>query len=323
MDYRTLGNSDLPLSTLGFGCGAIGGLLVRGDYPTMRQVVARAIELGVTYFDTASLYGNGQSEVNLGAVLRELQADVIVGTKVRIVHVEQLTDIAQTVTASVEGSLRRLGRESVDLIQFHNRIGQQRDLDGSQVTLDDLAVVVETFQQLAQAGKVRYWGITGLGETAVLHQAVASGGLHSVQACYNLLNPSAGNSVDANFPFQDYGQLIDRAADQGMGVIAIRVLAGGALSGTTARHPVAAQSVNPIATAENYADDVAAVQRFGWLVDEGVTTSLAEAAIRFVISHPAVSTALVGVSNLEQLEQAVAAVNHGPLPSESLARSLR
>ena len=84
MKYRILGRTGLKVSELGFGCGSIGGLLVRGEYPMMRRAVARALELGITYFDTASLYGDGQSEVNLGAVLRELRADPIVGTKVRL-----------------------------------------------------------------------------------------------------------------------------------------------------------------------------------------------------------------------------------------------
>jgi L-galactose dehydrogenase/L-glyceraldehyde 3-phosphate reductase len=322
MDYRPLGNTPLRVSTLGFGCGAIGGLLVRGDYPQMRAVVARAIELGVTYFDTAALYGNGQSEVNLGAVLRELDArdQVIIGTKVRIRHAAELDTLEQTVTHSVEQSLRRLGMERVDLIQFHNRIGAAHEIDGDQMTADDLARVVATFARLAEQGKVGYWGITGLGETAALQGVLGRGGLHAVQACFNLLNPSAGHGVPAEFPYQDYGQLIDTAGAQGIGVIAIRVLAGGALSGVLDRHPVAAATPNPIASADNYAEDVAAAQRFAWLVEEGYVENLVEGAIRFVISKPQVSTALVGVSNLAQLEAAVAYVNRGPLPAAVVAR---
>jgi L-galactose dehydrogenase/L-glyceraldehyde 3-phosphate reductase len=75
MKYNILGRTDLRLSPLGFGCGSIGGLLVRGEYPKMRQAVSRALELGINYFDTAPIYGNGQSEVNLGAVVRELRAE--------------------------------------------------------------------------------------------------------------------------------------------------------------------------------------------------------------------------------------------------------
>lgn len=314
MNYRPLGRTGLHVSVLGFGCGAIGGLLVRGDYPAMRQTVARAIELGINYFDTAALYGNGQSEVNLGAVLRELAADVLVGTKVRITRTEELEKIEQTVVQAVEGSLRRLGRETVDLIQFHNSLGAQRNLSRGQVTAADLDRVITAFQTLQQQGKIRHWGITGLGETTTLQQVIGAGNSQSVQCCYNLLNPSAGAPVAADFPFQDYGQILDTAAAKQMGVIAIRVLAGGALSGVLERHPVAAREVNPIASSADYAEDVARAQHLSWLIDEGQVQNLVEAAIRFVISNPGVSTALVGISTLEQVEQAVAYVQRGALP---------
>lgn len=324
MEYRQLGNTPLRVSSLGFGCGSIGGLLVRGEYPQMRAVVARAIELGVTYFDTASLYGNGQSEVNLGAVLRELgerSGDrVVIGTKVRVRQADELANLEAFVRNSVEQSLRRLGLERVDLIQFHNRIGAAREMDGDQVTVDDVGRVAAVFAALAQEGKVGYWGITGLGETAALRETIRRGGLHSVQSCFNLLNPSAGYPVSADFPYQDYGRLIDEAGAQGVGVIAIRVLAGGALSGVMARHPVAAPAPNPIASADDYADDVAAAQRFAWLVDQGHVENLVEGAIRFVLSKPQVSTALVGVSNLAQLEAAVAYAERGPLAEDVVAR---
>ena len=180
--------------------------------------------------------------------------------------------------------------------------------------------VLRAFQSLEGQGKVRFWGITGLGETAMLHQAVEGGGFHTVQAVYNLLNPSAGMQVPAGFPYQDYRQLIDRAAGKQMGVIVIRALAGGALSGTPDRHPVAARSVAPIATERDYAADVARARRFAFLVEDGTVSSLVEAAIRFAISKPEISTALVGISSLEQLEHAVECANRGPLPPEALAR---
>ncbi len=323
MNYRSLGNTGLKVSILGFGCGAIGGLLVRGSYPDMRATVARAIELGVTYFDTASMYGNGQSEANLGAVLRELGeaqgGRVIVGTKVRL-GADADGRIAEAVTESVEGSLRRLGTEQVDLIQFHNRMDHQSRPAEDHWSVADLLTVAETFQGLQQQGKVRFWGFTGLGEPAVVLEAIQSGALHSVQSCYNLLNPSAGQAVDSEFPYENYSQMIDAAGAQGMGVIAIRVLAGGALAGTPDRHPVAAPAPNPIGSAKDYASDVAHAQRFGFLVDDGYADTLAEAAIRFVISKPQVSSALVGTSNQQQLEAAVAAVERGPLPDDALER---
>jgi aryl-alcohol dehydrogenase-like predicted oxidoreductase len=290
-----------------------------GAYPEMRRAVACAMELGITYFDTASLYGDGQSEVNLGAVLRELRADPIVGTKVRLKSPD-LDRVEAAIAESVEASLRRLGRERVDLIQLHNPVLPHSGPDGAGVTLHHFPAVLRAFEALERQGKVRFWGITGLGETELLHETVAGGGFHTVQVVYNLLNPSGGRQVRAGFPYQDYRQLIDRAASKQMGVIVIRALAGGALSGRPDRHPVAARSVAPIGTERDYAADVAQARRFASLVEDGTVSSLVEAAIRFVISKPEISTALVGISSLEQLEQAVEYANRGPLPAEVLRR---
>ncbi len=317
MKYNDFGRTGLQVSQLGFGCGSIGGLLVRGDYPTMRKVVSRAIELGINYFDTAPIYGNGQSEVNLGAVLRELGDKVLIGTKVRLTP-NELAQIGNAISRSVEGSLRRLGRETIDLIQLHNRIGRRRELEQDRVALQDLEEVKQAFEELRRSGKVRFWGITGLGESGAVRDAVASGGFHSVQVAYNLLNPSAGATVPPDFPFQDYQKLLDQAIRQQMGVIAIRILAGGALSGTPERHPVASPSVNPIASEEAYGADVARAREYSFLVEKGVVSNLVEASVRFVASKSGISTALLGISSLNQLEEAVKYVERGPLPPDIL-----
>ena len=319
MNYKRLGRTGLEVSALGFGCGMIGGLLVRGEYPTMRRTVARAIELGVTYFDTAPLYGEGQSEVNIGAVLRELRADVLVGTKVRLAPA-QMGRIEAAIVESVEASLRRLGREPIDLIQLHNPLTAQARPEAALLTAKDLEAALRAFQSLERQGKVRFWGITGLGETEPLHQAVKAGGFYTIQTPYNLLNPTAGMPAPPGFPFQDYRQIIDRAAESGMGAIAIRIMAGGALSGTADRHPTASRSVVPIATEPEYAADVARARRLAFLVEDGTVGSLAEAAIRFATGTPGISTALIGLSSPEQLEQAVEFTNRGPLAADVLAR---
>lgn len=315
MDIRTLGRTGLQISSLGFGCGSVGGLLVRGAYNDIVRVIGQAIDAGITYFDTATAYGNGQSEANLGKALQELKADVVVGTKVRPQPSDR-DDIEGAVIASVEASLKRLQMERIDLIQLHNRIHQGRPTEGDGLGLADIEAVINAFRRLQTQGKIGFWGITGLGETAAIHQVIAAGQMDTVQSCFNLLNPSAGHPVADAFPFQDYDQLIDKAAQQAMGVIAIRVLAAGALTGTGARHPYAAQSVPPIASSATFEDDLARANRFKFLVEEGVVDNLAEVAIRFVISKPAVSTALVGVSDLGQLQTAVTAANKGPLPAD-------
>lgn len=284
----------------------------------MVRAVSRAIELGVNYFDTAAIYGDGKSEANLGWVLEQLGAEVVVGTKVRLLP-EDLDNIEQAVINSVDNSLKRLRRDCVDLIQLHNPVAFERRRERSWVSVEDVAATTQAFGKLREQGKVRFWGFNGLGDPEAVQQAIA-GDVHTVQACYNLLNPTAGIQASQGFPFPNYGRLIDRAAQNQVGVIAIRVLAGGALSGSADRHANAAQSVAPIASGGSFAEDVAMSQRFSFLVDEGYAGSLVESAIRFVMDKTGVSTTLVGISTMEQMEQAVEFANKGPLPAAALER---
>jgi aryl-alcohol dehydrogenase-like predicted oxidoreductase len=97
-------------------------------------------------------------------------------------------------------------------------------------------------------------------------------------------------------------------------------LAGGALSGTAERHPLAMQAVDPIGSAPDFTGDVARAKALAPLVRDGVAGSLTELAERFVIAHPVVSTMLIGYSTVAHLESAIAAVNKGPLPEAALKR---
>jgi aryl-alcohol dehydrogenase-like predicted oxidoreductase len=318
MDYRPLGRTGLRVSALGFGCGDVGGLIVRGTPAERERAVARAVELGINYFDTAASYGNGRSEENLGEVLRRLKPDVYVGTKFRL-EPSDLGDVAGAVPRLLEASLRRLGLERVDLLQLHNRIeatSGERTV-GVGTVLDD---VVAALQRLREQGKIRFFGITALGEVGALHRALSADALDTAQVCYNLLNPSAGHAVPSGFPAQDFGGLLGPAHAHGVGVIVIRVLAGGALSGQLARHPVAMASVEPIASGPDYASDVARARQLEWIVLDGHARSLVEAALRFPLGSEAVSTVLLGYSTLEHLEYAASAVARGPLPAAALER---
>src|SRR2546425_14808 len=294
MEYRTFGKTGLRVSALGFGCGNVGGLIIREEPRTRVRAVARAIEAGINYFDTAAMYGNGQSEQNLGQVLNELKPDVYVGSKVRFAPGE-MGDIRGAIQRSVEASLTRMGRDSVDLIQLHNHIVQRRtpggNADAAITSQEVLEEVIAAFRQLQADGKVRFYGISGRGETAALYEVIDSALLHTAQVCYNLLNPSAGFVVPQGFPSQDFGRLIDRATAQGMGTIGIRVLAAGALSGQEARHPIAVPSVAPIGTGPDYRTDVQQTRALTFLVEEGYASNLIEAALRFAWSKPTLSTA--------------------------------
>ena len=318
MNYRPLGATGLDVSEIGFGCGNVGGLMIRGEHRDQVRAAARALELGINYFDTASSYGNGQSETNLGQVLKELSADAYVGTKFRVTT-HETGNIKGNVIASVEESLTRLQREQVDLIQMHNHVAAVAE-GGSVSPEETLGEVVEALQELRAQGKVRFWGMTAVGETPALHRVIDSGTLNTIQSVYNLVNPSAGAAVPYGFDMPDYGNQIARAAARGMGVLVIRVLAAGALSGDTTRHPVAVPSVAPIGSGRDYDQDRGRAEGFRFLQQEGHVGSLVEASLRFALSNAGVSSVLVGYSSLEHLEQAVEYAGRGSLPHEALAR---
>jgi aryl-alcohol dehydrogenase-like predicted oxidoreductase len=172
--------------------------------------------------------------------------------------------------------------------------------------------------RLVTQGKTRFCGITAVGETAALAEVIDAGVLDTAQVPYNLLEPSPGYRVPAGFPAHDYDRLLVRCAERRTGVIVIRVLAAGALSGTDARHPTAVPQVEPIASGPDYATDVRRARMLNTLVVEGHVASLVEAAIRFPLGTDAVSTVLVGYSSLEHLEFAAACVAKGPLPPAAM-----
>ncbi len=318
MDYRPLGSTGLNVSEIGFGCGNVGGLMIRGEHSDQVKAVARAMELGINYFDTASSYGDGQSETNLGRVLKELSADVFVGTKFRVTTHEP-GRIKGNVITSVEESLTRMQREQVDLIQLHNHVESMAE-GGSVAPEEALGEVVDALRELRDRGKVRFWGMTAVGETEALHRVIDSGMLNTVQSVYNLVNPSAGVAVPSGFDMPDYGNLIERASVNGMGVLVIRVLAAGALTGKATRHPVAVPSVAPIGSGRDYGQDQARADGFRFLQQEGYVDNLVEASLRFALGNAGVSSVLVGYSSLEHLEQAVEFAGRGPLSPEAMAR---
>ena len=316
MEMRIFGRSGMQISILGFGCGAVGGLMVRGDPADQERAIGRALDAGVNYFDTAVQYGNGESERNLGRALKRLKpADVVVGTKVRVPP--DTKSMAEVVAKSLEGSLQRLGLERVDIFHLHNPItatGGGDTLSTRQV----LEEVVPAFEALRRQGKTRLLGITAIGDTSALHAVIDARIFDSAQVIYNMLNPSAATALPPHYPAHDYGRLFDHAQAAGVGVVGIRVLAGGALSGSPWRHPIASPPPAPIGSAQSYEGDLRRAQRLTPLVEHGFAASIAEAAVRFCITHPAMGTILVGVATPQQFEDALSAVLKGPLPQAAI-----
>ena len=324
MEYRVLGRTGIRASEIGFGCGNVGGLMVRGSHEEQVEAVSRALELGIDYFDTAPSYGDRRSETNLGRVLEEFSPEVTVATKVRI-GAEDLDDIQGAVERSLEASLKRLRRDSVDLLQLHSRVAMERDGEGwgGAIGLEDVlgeGGVADAFDSVRSQGLTRFVGFTGLGEAEALHRVVESGRLDVMQAYCNMINPTAGWDVPDDFSGYNFGRLIDKASAMGMGVAAIRVMAAGAIGGERARTGHASPLVRgPMVPGGEYGDDEAKVKSLDFMVS-GDVSSLPEAAIRFVLMQTGVSVVLVGFSNLGQVEEAAACSGKGPLSESSMKR---
>lgn len=323
MEQRRFGHSGFSVSALGFGTGAIGGLFVRGDAAEQRRAAERAIEAGITYFDTAPSYGDGRSERALGAVLRDLDQDrrLRVGTKVRL-NREDLGDIRRAVQRSVEESIRRIGREPVDVVYLHNPIGRAGSESAWGVVLAEemvLGEVADAIHAVVQRGLSRVVGLTGLGEEASLRAVIASRRFEVVQAYFNALNPSAGFRGAAGSG-QDFAGLIDRAVAAGLAVVAIRVMAAGAVSGDPARHPNAGGPGAPLAQGSEYERDVERARGLADLAQAWGLDGTLELSLRFALSKPGVSTVLVGYSDQRQLEEAIRWTSRGPLPPDRVER---
>ena len=319
MDYRMVGRTGLQVSAVGFGCGNTGGLMVRGDPTEQRAAVARAMEGGITYFDTAAQYGEGRSEENLGRVLRELRADVLVGTKVRLVP-EEVPEAILVLRRKLEEGLRRLGREHVDVCTLHNpsMVGD----GGRGLPVDAvLGPVGAGMQALRAAGLCRFVGFSGLGDTAALQRVASAGIFDTLQCYYNAINPSAGYPGSPDGVAQDFDGLLDHAAAAGLGIFAIRILAGGAAVATPERHPTAGAG-SALAQGTDYDRDVARAAALRALaVDLGLESPL-ELAFRFALAKTGISCVLIGPSSVAHVDDALRWEARGPLAPDAVERVL-
>jgi aryl-alcohol dehydrogenase-like predicted oxidoreductase len=314
---RPLGSTGLSVAPISFGAGPVSQLLVGQHRKSQLETIARAVELGVNWFDTAATYGDGQSEENLGQTLEELglRDEVHLATKVRIMP-EQLDRIGEVARASVAASLRRLRRERVTLLQVHNSITAVAGAEPTSLTPAHVlgpGGLLETMDQLRREGLVEHLGLTGLGEPAALCEVMASGALATIQTPYHLLNPSAGHVAPPSFSETDFGNIIAACQNQGMGVFVIRVLAGGALADKAPSPHTLRTPFFPLAL---YERDRARAKLLSELLPAGMTPQ--EAAVRYALSHAGVASAIVGFASPEEVAEVVSFAYRGPLDAELL-----
>ena len=320
MQFRTVGRTGIRVSEIGFGCGNNAVLMVKASYAEQLKAVRHALEAGINFFDTAFAYGSGKSEENLGRILNDLGADPVISTKIRL-EADALSDVKAATIRAVEAGLQRLHRNRVEFIQLHTRVTLERGA-GKRFNLTPGNVlgpngVIDGFKTMRDRDKVGHFGFSGLGDPKALHELVESGEFHGFQAYYNLLNPSAGQPVPSGFSALDYGQIIDRAAAKGMGAFVIRILAAGALTADSSAG--GGSSSEPLSPGSDYALDLERADKVkAALRVDG--KNLTQAAIRFGLMNPKVSTVLVGFSNTTHIDEAVACSGAPGLPDEQMAK---
>ena len=306
MKYRRLGRTGLLVSEISFGAGPVSGLMTGTDSERQVAVLKTAVQCGINWIDTAAGYGHGNSERSLGAALHELDPheQIHIATKIRILRTSAAT-VRQQIENGVTESLQRLRRSQITLLQLHNAITEQPDHEPFSLTPEDVLQpdgVAAVFAELQQSGTITCCGLTGTGQPQALRQVLHSRHFDTLQIPYNRLNPSAGMVLTADSSQTDYGNLLDDCAKLDLGAFAIRVLAGGAIAGNP---PSTHTLTTPFFPLSLYQQDL---QRARSIAAAEPPSEAVPQAIRFVLQHPAICSAIIGFAEPREVLQACEAV---------------
>ena len=312
MKYRSLGRTGVMVSELIFGCGSVGGMMIRQPPAVMKAAVADALAAGMNWFDTAAQYGDGKSEENLGRVLRELDAAPYVSTK-GAVDSTSTEPFRDQMARACDDSLARLGRASVDLYQLHGRIA----LDGAPRSVSPKEIlgpdgVFEAMERLRDQGKCKWIGITALGDTEAILEVIASGRLDTCQVYVNMINPTAAHPRDrrpAPASGQDFAGVLDGAHAAGLGIIAIRTLAAGVLAG------VESGSARGILTKDTDMENEIRKARAVHAAFGSTYGTRAQTALRYALGLPGVACVDFAIGEPAHLPEGLLTVDMGPLPA--------
>jgi aryl-alcohol dehydrogenase-like predicted oxidoreductase len=311
MHYRTLGRTGFQVSEIGFGAWGIGGGWWKGEQDQESLESLRcALDLGVNYVDTAITYGDGHSEELVGQIVRGRKDKVYVGTKIPPKNYgfpaasgTPLRDAfpKEWIVECTERSLKSLGMEQIDLQQFHVWLDEWADVDEWK----------EAVVRLKEQGKVRAFGLS-LNfplEPDYGAQAIATGLIDVCQVTYNIYEQEPQKAL---FPL---------ALEKNIGIIAKSPLDEGALSGKITPETVFPEGgfLDGYFRGDRKKEVVERARALEFLKHDPGDT-LADAALRFCLSHPAVSTVIAGMRKPEHVAMNVAASDKGPLPPEDLER---
>ena len=306
MHQRKLGNTGLTVSEIGMGTWELGGR----EWGNIGEVDAvdllrYAFESGVTYYDTADQYGGGRAERLLGRAFSALGDRVVIATKLGyeldsdgwISHGWEHPSFNVSpdyIRLAAEGSLTRLKRDVIDIYQFHSPPPAE--------AWDD---AFGTMEELKTEGKIRFYGL-GLGSEADALKAIEETGISSLMLTYNILTQEMATPV------------METAAENGIAVVVRQPLSSGLLSGQLAPDTVFAENdYRKTWSREKFLADLERVEQVKAIIRDKAR-SLPQAALKFILAHPAVSSVVPGMMTPSQVDDGVATSGAAPLPADIL-----
>ena len=290
MNKRRLGNSSLEISEIGFGC-----MSLKASEKENIDLLNKAVDAGINFFDTADLYDKGLNETIVGKALKNYRQQLIIATKVGNEWKEDGTGwdwnpSKKYIISAVEKSLQRLQTDYIDLYQLH----------GGTIN-DPIDETIEAFEILKKEGKIRYYGISSI-RPNVIREWVSRSNLSSVMLQYSLLDRRPEESVLALLQQKEIGVLTRGSVAQGL------------LINKPAK-PYLTFTADEVKGASKAVEKIAANSRTKTVV-----------ALQFVLTNPAVTSAVVGIRNKAQLQAAIDAATAQQLSvteKQQLARSIK
>lgn len=308
MQYRKLGKTGIEVSEVGFGAWGIGGGWGERDDKAALAALERALERGVNFIDTALGYGEGHSEKLIGEAVRGSDKEVVVATKVppkdRVWPAQKGSRLSDTfpkdyVLECTDRSLENLGTNRVDVLQFHV-------WDDAWAEQDEWH---DTVRELKDSGRIRAFGLSiNDHEPDNALAALETGLVDSVQVIYNIFEQTPQEN------------LLPACLEHGVGVIVRVALDEGGLTGAITPDTEFEEGDwrQSYFKGDRKREVLERTQALSFLTEDG--SSLAEAALRFVLSHPAVSSVIPGMRSPGRVEQNVKVSDGRPLSDDKLER---